>query len=110
MAASQGLPVKLLHYGLLTVISLTVVVAIRAVGLILVSALLILPAAAARPLARHMLGMTLMAVAISCAAVFAGLWISYVKDMPSGATIVLSLFAMFVASLAIAPKRRARAQ
>jgi len=107
-AEVQGLPVRFLHYGLLTLISFTVVVAIRAVGLILVSALLILPAATARSLSRHLLGMTVVAVCVSCASVVMGLWVSYVGDMPSGATIVLSLFVMFVLSLLVATQRRAR--
>jgi len=110
MAEVQGLPVRLLHYGLLSAIALTVVVAIRAVGLILVSALLVLPAATARPLARHLLDMTLLACGVSCCGVLSGLWASYVYDIPSGASIVLSMFAMFLVSLALAPPRRERAE
>jgi ABC-type Mn2+/Zn2+ transport system permease subunit len=109
LAAVAGLPVGFLYYGLLTLISLTVVVAIRAVGLILVSALLILPAAIARPMSRHLSTMMLAAVGVSCAGVLLGWWLSYVYDVPSGATIVLSLFAMFVASQLLAPARRERA-
>lgn len=108
VAESQGLPVGFLHYGLLVAIALTTVVAIRAVGLILVSALLILPAATARPLSMHLLSMTALACAISCLGVLEGLWLSYAYDLPSGAAIVLCLFAMFLLSLGLAPPRRAR--
>jgi ABC-type Mn2+/Zn2+ transport system permease subunit len=109
MARVTGVPVDFLYYGLLTLISLTVVVAIRVVGLILVSALLILPAATARPLSTRLLWTTLLSVGVAVAAVFVGLWVSYAWGMPSGATIVLSLFAMFLVSLALAPPRRASA-
>ncbi|MBN1960257.1 MAG: metal ABC transporter permease [Deltaproteobacteria bacterium] len=99
MAEASGLPVRLLHYGLLTAIALTVVIAVRVVGLILVSALLILPAATARPLARHLLTMMLIAIGITIICVSFGLWSSYALNTPSGATIVLALFVVFLLSL-----------
>lgn len=109
VAEASGLPVRLLYYGLLTAVSLTVVVAIRVVGLILVGALLILPAATARPLSRHLLGMMVLAIGISFACVFVGLWASYSLNAPSGATVVLALFGMFLLSLLIGRSPRGSA-
>ena len=88
-ATVMNLPVKQLSLLLLVLIALTVVMLIRVVGIILVIALLTLPAAISRLYARRIWSMMLLAVALGIVFTVAGIWFSYLLDVPSGATIVL---------------------
>lgn len=85
----MGLPVQMLYLLLLCMIALTVVVLLRVVGMILVISLLTIPAALARQFTHNI--RTMMGLAIAFGAVFTlgGLWLSYVLDIASGATIIL---------------------
>ncbi len=101
MARVSGLPVTFIHYLLLGLIAVNVVIAIKVVGVILVSALLIIPATTAQQLTgnfRRMMAISLMVGLISN---FGGLYLSYLLDIPSGSTIVLTLFFFFLTALAI---------
>jgi len=84
-----GMPVEKLYLLMLAMISLTVVVLIRVVGMILVIALLTFPAAMARQFTYNMKKMMLLSVLFGFLFTFAGLWLSYVLRLPSGATIIL---------------------
>lgn len=84
-----GMPVEKLYLLMLAMISLTVVVLIRVVGMILVIALLTFPAAMARQFTYNMKTMMLLSVLFGFLFTFAGLWLSYVLRLPSGATIIL---------------------
>ena len=84
-----GMPVEKLYLLMLAMISLTVVVLIRVVGMILVIALLTFPAAMARQFTYNMKMMMLLSVLFGFLFTFAGLWLSYVLRLPSGATIIL---------------------
>lgn len=84
--------------GLLLALAVTVAVAMQVVGLLLVTALLVLPAATARPFARTPEAMALIAVCIGLAGAAGGLQLSIALDTPSGPTIVVGLFALFCVS------------
>lgn len=97
-AQAIGLPVRLLHYGLLTVLSLTIVGALKAVGIILAIALLISPGAIAFLLTGRFQRMLALSVAIAVTAAFFGVYLSFFLDSAPAPTIVLLLTAMFVAA------------
>jgi len=108
-AGAAGLPVALLDYVLLVLVALTVVVAVRMLGIVLASALLITPAATGHQLARGYRGMLAIAVASGVGATVAGLVMSYRLDLASGATITLCSVGVFgLACLARALSDRAR--
>ena len=99
-ARAMGLPVLALDVLLLCLTALTVVVAFKAVGNILVIALLITPAATARLLTDRLERMATIAVLLAALASIAGLYIGYDRDVSPGGTIVLiSTFMFFVAWL-----------
>ena len=97
-ARAIGLPVSLLHYGLLTVLSLTVVGALTAVGIILSVAMLVAPGAIAFLLARRFGTMMLLAVSIAVVASICGIYLSFFIDSAPAPTIVLLMTAMFIAA------------
>jgi len=84
-----GAPVGALYFLLLCMIALTVVVLIKVVGIILVIALLTIPAAMARQFTHNLWKMMLLAILFGEAFTFGGLWLSYELDVASGATIIL---------------------
>ena len=100
------LPVEKLYYVLLCLIALTVVLLIRIVGIILIIALLTIPAATARRFTSNLKRMMLIAVCLGIAFNFGGLWLSYAADLPSGATIILVSGAAFLATLGYEKVRR----
>lgn len=85
----SGVPTERLYFLLLCLIALTVVVLIRVVGIILVIALLTIPAALARQFTHSLKNMMLLAILAGVIFTFSGLWISYVLNLASGATIIL---------------------
>ncbi len=104
-ATASGLPIKFVYYGLLVTMALTIVVSIKLVGIILVSALLVIPGAAGTQLSRNYRGVLVAAVIIGVASVVLGLYLSFWYDVASGATIVLVLFGFFLLSMAVSPRR-----
>lgn len=97
-ARVAGLPVGLLHYGLLTMLSLCVVSMLSAVGIILSVALLIAPGAIAFLLTRSLGRMLGLAVAVAMVSSLIGVWASFWLDSSPAATIVLILTAFFIAA------------
>ncbi len=87
-------------------IALAVVVSVKVVGIVLLAAFLVLPAATARLLSQTFAGMTLRSVLIGVGTAIAGLYLSYYADLPSGPCIVLSQAALFFAALALGATRR----
>jgi manganese/iron transport system permease protein len=102
-AQAMGLPVFWLDLLLLIMISLTIVVSLRAVGNILVVAMLITPAAAARLLTDRLPVMIVMSATIGAVSGVVGLWISYYNDVAAGGTIVLVATAFFALVWLFAP-------
>ena len=96
-ARAIGLPTGLLHYGLLAVLSLLVVGALKAVGIILAIALLVAPGAIATLLTRRYHMMQAMAVAIAVVATVVGIFASFIIDSAPAPTIVLVMTAIFIA-------------
>jgi manganese/iron transport system permease protein len=113
MAEASGLPVVPLQYLLLGLLGVTVVVAMRAIGIVLVVAMLVTPAATASLLTRRFHRIMLLGSALSAVSSLLGLYLSYYADAPSGAAIVLVSTAMFLAVLAwseLRPAGRGRAR
>jgi ABC-type Mn2+/Zn2+ transport system permease subunit len=100
MAWVTGVPVKALRYLFLVLMSLVIIMAIYLVGIILVSALLVIPGAVGRNLTRHIVGMLWVSVAAALGATAGGLFLSFGLDWPSGATVVLVLGMFFFLSQA----------
>jgi manganese/iron transport system permease protein len=107
-AKAVGLRVNWLHYGLLAILSLTIVGALKAVGLILAIAMLIAPGAIAFLIARTMGGMLIAAVLVATVASFSGVYVSFFIDSAPAPTIVLLMTAMFVVAFAWSSWRTAR--
>ena len=99
-----GLPVTWLHYGLLVVLSLTVVLALQAVGLILGLSLLIAPGAIAHQLCDRFGAMLATSVVVAVFASVGGVWLSYFLDSAPGPTIVVILTGLFLLAFLFAPK------
>ncbi|MFF4155898.1 metal ABC transporter permease [Streptomyces sp. NPDC001678] len=109
-ARVTGLPVRLLNLLIAITAALTVTVAMRVVGLLLVSALMVIPVAASQQLARSFATTFAMAVAIGVLVTLSGTVTSYYVDVPSGATIVLMAIGVFLALTVLAtPLARKRA-
>lgn len=97
-ARAIGLPVRLLHYGLLAVLSLTIVGALKAVGIILAIAMLITPGATAFLIARRFETMMAWSAAVALVGSFLGVYLSFFIDSAPAPTIVLVMTAMFIAA------------
>ncbi|CAA2142443.1 metal ABC transporter permease [Hyphomicrobium sp. ghe19] len=107
-ARAVGLPVRLLHYGLLSILSLTIVGALKAVGIILAIAMLIAPGAIAFLLARTFSRMLVLSVAIAVLASFFGVYLSFFIDSAPAPTIVVLLTIVFIAAFVQATRKAAR--
>jgi manganese/iron transport system permease protein len=103
-ARAIGLPIKLLHYGLLVVISLVVVGALKAVGLILAIALLIGPGAIAHLLTERFDRMLATSIVTAMLAAFSGLWLSFWIGSAPAPSIVTVMTGFFVLAFLFAPK------
>jgi manganese/iron transport system permease protein len=106
-ARAVGLRVGLLHYGLLCLISLTVVGALQAVGIILVIAMLIAPGAIAFLLTRRFSTMLILSVVVAVFASFAGIYLSFFIDSAPAPTIVLILSGIFIVSFVVVTRKAA---
>jgi len=105
-ARAQGWPSLRLDLGLMALIAVTVVVGLPAVGVLLVAALLIIPAAAARFWTDRLGRMAALSALIGAAAGVAGTWVSATEEKaPAGPAIILSATAVFLASALLAPRR-----
>ena len=100
-----GLPVRALHYGLLVLLSLTIVSSLKAVGIILVIAMLVAPGAAAYLLTDSFERMLVIATAVAVSSSALGTIVSFHVDGATGACIVLIQFMVFVLAFLFAPKR-----
>jgi zinc transport system permease protein len=98
-AQTLRVPVNLIYNILLTLVALTVVMLIRVVGVILVMALLTIPAAVSEIFAKRLIHLMLGASLFSLLFTLLGLWLSYLTNLPSGATIVILASAVFFLTL-----------
>ncbi|WP_108396954.1 metal ABC transporter permease [Devosia submarina] len=105
-AGAIGLPVRWIHYGLLTLLSLTIVAALTAVGIVLVIALLVAPGAIAYLLSRRFAPMMLIASLVSVSCSILGIYLSFFIDSAPAPTIVLLMSASFVVTFVLTTRRR----
>ena len=102
-ARAIGLPVKLLHYGLLALLSITIVASLKAVGIILVVAMLIAPGAIGFLLAKRFETMLVIAISVAIASGVLGTLISFSINGATGPCIVLIQAGAFLLALLFAP-------
>ena len=105
MAAASGIPVRLMQYLLPLMVAITTVAALKTVGLLLVLALLVTPAATAGLLARRLPGMMATSVVVALVAVVGGLYLSFHLDLPAGPSIVMVATGLFVVALIFSPSK-----
>ena len=103
MAEVSGVPVRLVQYLMPLLIGVTTVVALKTVGIVLVLALLVTPAATARLLVRRLPLMMATSVLVALAATVVGLYLSFYLDLASGPTIVLVATGIFALVLMVSP-------
>ena len=103
-AAASGLPVVMLDYLLLGLIGVTIVVSIQAVGIIMVVAMLVTPAATGQLLVSQFWDLVKVAIAVATVAAVAGLYLSFYLNVASGASIVLIETMLFGLALLLSPK------
>ncbi len=105
LAAVEGVNVNAMRLAFVLLLAVLVAVAMKIVGVLLVTALLVMPAAAARRFARSPESMAAIAAGIGAVASVAGLLASVEFDTPSGPSVVVAAASLFAASLVL-PQRR----
>ncbi|HYH39677.1 MAG TPA: zinc ABC transporter permease subunit ZnuB [Azospirillum sp.] len=105
LARVEGMPVTALRLAFMLLIALVIAVAMKVVGILLITSLLIIPAAAARRFARTPEQMAALAAVFGMAAVAAGILSSLHWDLPGGPSVVVAAFVLFLASNLV-PVRR----
>jgi zinc transport system permease protein len=101
LATLSGVPVAALEYALLALTAIVVVVGVKTVGVVLVSAFVVVPAATANLLGRSLVTIAAIAVSLSAAGTAFGLFASYHLNVATGATIILTLGAAFFLALVV---------
>jgi len=104
-AKAAGLPVNLLYFGLICAITLTIVASMQTVGVLLVMSLLVGPAITAYLLVKELSQMMFLGSIIGIVATVGGMYSSYYFDLPSGAAIVIVIFAFFLLALFFSPSQ-----
>jgi len=99
LAQADRIPVLLDDYILSILIAVTVVVSLKLVGIVLIAAFLVIPAASSRLLSKSFSRMTVVSVSVGMLSAIGGLWISYYLDIPSGATIILLQAVVFILAI-----------
>ncbi|OUL17401.1 ABC transporter permease [Nostoc sp. RF31YmG] len=97
VAQVQGIPVQLYRYGFVILLSLAVAVAIKAVGVLLVNAFLVIPASTAKLMSHHFTRFLILSVIIGSSSSVVGMMVSGIFNLASGPSIVLVQFLVFVA-------------
>ena len=103
MSAASGIPVRFMQYLLPVLVGVTTVASLKAVGIVLVLALLVTPSATAMLLARRMPSIMAYSVAVGLIATVLGLYLSFYADLPSGPSIVLVATGLFLLALLFSP-------
>ena len=105
MAAAAGLPVAAMQYGLLALIALTIVISLKAVGIVLVVAMLVTPAATAQLLVRRLHLIMAVGAGVGVVSSVVGLYLSYHADVAASAAVVLTATVLFLATFLLSPRR-----
>ncbi len=99
LAQVEGIAVNKVRTALMLLMALVIAIAMKVVGVLLITALLIIPAAASRRLTHTPEAMAIVASLLGCLAVSAGLFASYFWDSPAGPSIVLAATGLFILTL-----------
>lgn len=105
MAAAYGLPTSLIHYGIMVLLTMATVASLQTVGVVLVVAMLITPAATAYLLTNRFWIMIILASFFGTLSSVIGLYISFKHNLSSGAVIVLAATALFILAFIFSPKQ-----
>lgn len=105
MAATYGLPTRFIHYVLMVLLTMATVASLQTVGVVLVVAMLITPAATAYLLTNRFWLMIWLASTIGALSSIIGLYISFKQNLPSGAVIVLVTTTIFILTFIFSPKQ-----
>ncbi|MBS4209202.1 metal ABC transporter permease [Bacillus sp. FJAT-50079] len=105
MSQAYGLPNKLIHYFLMTLLTMVTVASLQTVGIVLVVAMLITPAATAYLLTDRLWKMIYISAGFGALSSVIGLYISFKHNLASGATIVLVATVFFILALLLSPKQ-----
>ena len=108
IALSVGLPATIILYGVLFLTGATVTASLRSIGGLLIFSLILNPAAAAYQLTYSMKKMFLLSAVFGVLSGWIGLLVSYLLDVPSGATIVITSSIIFIIATVFSPKRKVR--
>ena len=103
MSAASGIPVRFMQYLLPVLVGVTTVASLKAVGIVLVLALLVTPSATAMLLARRMPSIMAYSGAVGLIATVLGLYLAFYADLPSGPSIVLVATGLFLLALLFSP-------
>ena len=107
MSAASGIPVRFIQYLLPVLIGVTTVVSLKAVGIILVLALLVTPPATGMLLARRLPGIVAYSLGTAVVATVIGLYVSFHADLPPGPSIVVVATGLFLLALLFSPSKGA---
>src|SRR5690625_7116789 len=107
MAAAYGLPTRLIHYGIMVLLTIATVASLQTVGVVLVVAMLITPAATAYLLTNRFWVMIVLASFFGSLSAVIFLFISFEHNLSSGAVIVLTATAIFILAFIFSPKQGA---
>lgn len=105
MSAAYGLPNKVIHYFLMTLLTMVTVASLQTVGIVLVVAMLITPAATAYLLTDRLWVMIYLAALFGVISSVVGLYFSFTYNLASGATIVLVATVLFALAFGFSPKQ-----
>lgn len=105
MAAAYGLPTRVIHYFLMTLLTMVTVASLQTVGIVLVVAMLITPAATAYLLTNRLWVMIYLSAGIGVLSSIFGLYFSYTYNLASGAAIVLVATVLFILTFVFSPKQ-----
>jgi manganese/iron transport system permease protein len=108
IALAVGIPATVIFYGLLFSTGVTITASLQSIGGLLIYCLILNPAAAAYQLTYSLKKMLLIAVAFGVISCWAGLAVSYLLDIPSGASIVITSSIIFGLATAFSPKRKVK--
>lgn len=106
VAAACGIPEKAFYYGVIVVAGLLISASLDIVGGLLIFSLLVNPAGAAYQLTYRMKTMFILSVVFGILSCLAGLWLSYLFDIPTGAVIVLCSSSLYLLAFTLSPKHR----
>ncbi|MFE4106921.1 metal ABC transporter permease [Almyronema epifaneia] len=104
-AEAVGLPVGVINLGLMAAITLTIIAGMKTVGVILVIALMVTPAATAYLLVKELHWMMVLGAGLGALGSLTGIYISYYANLPSGPAIALTVFSLFLLTLLFSPSQ-----